>query len=202
MSLADISGIRAFFASRAAQWEQYTAKDAMQISRAVNEAGLQPGMTVLELGCGTAPASPFLREAVGASGCVIALDVTPEMIHEARRVGRDCPAHLVIADVHSLPIATAKVDAFHAGGVVPHLEKPEQAFREWARAARSNARLSVFHAIGREALAAIHQRAPSDDDVIAPKRLAALLDSTGWAVESIDDAPERYLALAYRKPDK
>jgi SAM-dependent methyltransferase len=198
MNHADLSRIRTFFGPRAADWESYVAKDATQIARAVEEAKLRAGMTVLELGCGTAPAAPYLRAAVGKDACVIALDVTPEMIAEARRVGRGNAAELVVADVHVLPITSGTVDALHAGGIVPHLADPEQALREWARVARPGARLSVFHAIGRVALAAIHRRAPSDDDVIAPGRLRRLLERTGWRVISIDDAPERYLALARR----
>lgn len=198
MSLADLSGIRAFFGPRAADWEQKTAQDAMQIARVIQESRLRAGMTVLELGCGTAPATPYLRAAVGATGRVIALDVTPEMIEVARGVGRGDAAQLVVADVHSLPIATGTVDALHAGGIVPHLAHPDRALREWARVARPRAQLAIFHAIGRVALAAIHRRTPSDDDVIAPERLRVLLERTGWRVVSIDDAPERYLALAFR----
>jgi SAM-dependent methyltransferase len=198
MSSTDLDRIRAFFAPRAPGWAQYVAKDAAQIERAVREADLCAGMTVLELGCGTAPAAPFLRTAVGPGGRVIALDVTPEMIAEARAAGRAGIAELVVADVHVLPFADAAADALHAGGIVPHLADPEQALHEWARVARPGARLSVFHAIGRVKLAAIHSRAPSDDDVIAPRRLQGLLERTGWRVESIDDAGERYLALARR----
>jgi ubiquinone/menaquinone biosynthesis C-methylase UbiE len=198
MSNADLHRIRAFFGPRAADWERRVAKDAAQIERAVNEANLRTGMTVLELGCGTAPAAPWLRAAVGPGGRVIAVDVTPEMIGQARRAGRGAVTGLVIADVHLLPIAVGTIDALHAGGIVPHLADPERALRDWARVARRGALLSVFHAIGRTALAAIHSRAPSDDDVIAPARVGSLLERTGWRVASIDDAPERYLALARR----
>lgn len=198
MSLADLHRIRAFFGPRAAEWEHCVAKDAVQIARAVRETNLREGMTVIELGCGTAPATPSLRAAVGPGGRVIALDVTPEMIAQARRVGRGTAAELVVADVHVLPFAAATIDALHAGGIVPHLADPERALHEWARVARPGAPLAVFHAIGRTALAAIHRRAPSDDDVIAPGRLRKLLERSGWCVGWIDDAPERFLALARR----
>ncbi len=198
MSLVDLAGVRAFFGPHAVDWERRTEKDIEQIARAVRETGLEPGTTALDLGCGTGRASSFLRRAVGTQGQVIALDATPEMLVVARDVGRGSEAHLVVADVHALPIASGTVDALHAGGIVPHLAEPERALRDWARVARLGARLAVFHAIGRVALAAIHRRTPSDDDVIAPQRLRELLACTGWRVESIDDAPERYLALARR----
>jgi hypothetical protein len=37
---------------------------------------------------------------------------------------------------------------------------------------------------------------PSDDDVIAPGRLASLCTATGCLLLQLDDAVERYLALA------
>ena len=61
MSLTDLAGIRAFFGPRAATWDSYIAKDATQIERAVQEAKLRAGMTVLELGCGTAPALSLIH---------------------------------------------------------------------------------------------------------------------------------------------
>ena len=67
-----------------------------------------------------------------------------------------------------------------------------------ARVSRPGARLAVFHPIGRVALAARHGGVPSDDDVIAPSRLREFLTAAGWQVISIDDATERYLALAQR----
>ena len=43
-----------------------------------------------------------------------------------------------------------------------------------------------------------HGGVPSDDDAIAPARLTGTLDAAGWAIESVDDAEERFLALAVR----
>jgi demethylmenaquinone methyltransferase/2-methoxy-6-polyprenyl-1,4-benzoquinol methylase len=46
---------------------------------------LQPGETVLDLGCGTGLSLPGLSKAVGTSGQVIALDATAAMLQRARR---------------------------------------------------------------------------------------------------------------------
>jgi ubiquinone/menaquinone biosynthesis C-methylase UbiE len=101
--------------------------------------------------------------------------------------------------VHQLPLDDCCVDAIHAQGILPHLADPASALREWHRVVRPGALLAVFHAIGRVALAAIHRRTPSDDDVLAGGQLARLLDEAGWNLESVDDAPERFLALARRR---
>jgi demethylmenaquinone methyltransferase/2-methoxy-6-polyprenyl-1,4-benzoquinol methylase len=46
---------------------------------------LHRGDTVVELGCGTGHNLPLLREAVGAEGRVVGVDLTAEMLAEARR---------------------------------------------------------------------------------------------------------------------
>ena len=56
--------------------------------RAVDLLALQPGDVVLDVACGTGLSLPLLREAVGPAGRVIGVEVSPEMIAQAReRVG-------------------------------------------------------------------------------------------------------------------
>lgn len=54
--------------------------------RAVAAMGLKPGDTVLEIGAGTGRNLPYLLERVGAGGTVIAVDASPGMLAEARRL--------------------------------------------------------------------------------------------------------------------
>lgn len=54
---------------------------------AIELLDLSPGDVVLDLGCGTGLNLPLLAEAVGPSGLVIGLDLSPEMLAMARRRG-------------------------------------------------------------------------------------------------------------------
>jgi demethylmenaquinone methyltransferase/2-methoxy-6-polyprenyl-1,4-benzoquinol methylase len=65
-------------------WKLWGLSDAWR-KRAVGILGLQPGSTVLELGCGTGLNFPFVQEAVGQAGRIIAVDLTPEMLAQAQR---------------------------------------------------------------------------------------------------------------------
>ena len=51
----------------------------------VDALRLHRGDTVVELGCGTGHNLPLLREAVGAEGRVVGVDLTAEMLEQARR---------------------------------------------------------------------------------------------------------------------
>lgn len=52
--------------------------------RAVQQLGLRPGDTAVDLACGTGANLPYLVEAVGPAGRVIGVDLSPGMLEKAR----------------------------------------------------------------------------------------------------------------------
>lgn len=54
--------------------------------KAIAALGVGPGMTVLEIGAGTGRNLPYLLDAVGPTGTVIAVDASPGMLAEAREL--------------------------------------------------------------------------------------------------------------------
>jgi SAM-dependent methyltransferase len=191
---------RSFFGPRAAGWEVRFPDDGPRYEKAVSALAPVAGSVAIDVGCGTGRALPWLRDAVGAAGLVVGADVTPEMLVEAGRRNRGLPtASLLLADACRLPLASHAVDAVFAAGLLSHLPDPGAGLAELARVCRPGGRLALFHPIGRVTLAARHGRQPSDDDPLAPARLASLLHDAGWTPVDIDDSSERYLALAVRR---
>jgi SAM-dependent methyltransferase len=194
----DLSATRAFFGPRAAGWEERFPDDGPAYARAVAELNLALGAVAVDVGCGTGRALTPLRAAVGSAGLVLGFDVTTEMLDEAGRHGRRDMAALVLGDGSRLPIRTGGADAIFAAGLLPHLADPAGGLEELARAVRPGGRLALFHPISRAALAARHRGVPSDDSVLSPRRLPAVLATAGWTLASLDDGDERYLAVADR----
>ncbi|GAB3833937.1 hypothetical protein GCM10027610_028680 [Dactylosporangium cerinum] len=192
---------RAFFAARAATWDTRFGDDQPAYAAAVAESGLPVGATVVDVGCGTGRALPALRAAVGPTGTVVGLDVTPQMLAVAASPGAAAAAGLVLADARRLPFADAAVDAIFAAGLIMHLPDTVAGLRELARVTRPGGRLVLFHPSGRAALAARHGRALRPDEPLAegPLRISAV--GTGWRLVSYDDPAHRFLATAVRTPD-
>jgi ubiquinone/menaquinone biosynthesis C-methylase UbiE len=87
---------------------------------------LKPGMTVLELGCGT---GYFTRELACSGADIIAIDVSPELLEIARA---DCPAPNVryqIQNACALTYPDGTFDSVVGSSILHHLEI-EEALRE------------------------------------------------------------------------
>ena len=189
---------RAFFAARAATWDDKFGDDMPSYSAAVARAALAPGATVLDAGCGTGRALPALRAAVGAGGTVLGLDLTDEMLQVARERGRAGLAALVVGDVRRMPLADAVLDAIFAAGLLMHLPDVPAGLTELARVTKPGGSLVLFHPTGRAALAARHGRTLRPDEPLADRPLAALLAAAGWRRIVYDDAAEHFFAKAVR----
>jgi len=200
MADAYIERTREFFGIRAATWDTKFGHDMPVYAAAIAEAGIRRGGVAVDAGCGTGRALPSLRDAVGPDGTVIGLELTPQMLAQARSAGWARSASLlVLADARSLPFASQSVDAVFAAGLVNHLPDPRAGLAELARVTRAGGVLALFHPIGRAALAARHGRTISPDEILSPAPLRTATAATGWDLTVYDDAPGRFLALATRR---
>ncbi|MGF1432515.1 class I SAM-dependent methyltransferase, partial [Kitasatospora sp. LaBMicrA B282] len=141
---------------------------------------------------------PALRAAVGPHGTVLGLDLTPQMLAEAVRAGRDAAAALLVGDCGRLPLPGGALDAVFAAGLIAHLPEPAANLAELARVTRPGGRLALFHPVGRAALAARHGRPLTADDLRAEPNLRPLLAAAGWRLTDYADRDELFLALATR----
>jgi arsenite methyltransferase len=105
---------------------------------------LQPGETVLDLGCGAGMDMLIAARAVGTTGKVIAVDYSEEMATLARaNAKRAGVANVAVhhAPIERLPVADATIDVAQANGVFNLSAAKEQAVSEVYRALKPGGRL-------------------------------------------------------------
>jgi arsenite methyltransferase len=69
----------------APQYDRATRRAAPVRIKAVEALELRPGDTVLDVACGTGVCFPLLEEKIGAAGRIIAVELSPDMLEQARR---------------------------------------------------------------------------------------------------------------------
>jgi len=97
---------------------------------------LEPGDTVVEMGCGTGANLPVLREQVGPEGTVIGIDFTRPVLERARAATANHDnVHVLQGDATQPPLestlADGGIDAVLATFVVGMLAEPAGAVDNW-----------------------------------------------------------------------
>ena len=113
-------------------------------------ASLEPGEVVLDLGAGGGMDAFLCGPKVGASGRVIGVDMTPEMLAKARR---NCASYAQrsglsnvefrLGEIEHLPVADASVDVVISNCVLNLSPDKPQVWREIARVLKPGGRVAV-----------------------------------------------------------
>jgi SAM-dependent methyltransferase len=99
--------------------------------------GLEPGMTVLEVGPGSGTYTVGAAQRVGEGGKVVTIDIEPKMIERVRQKAEAEGITNIdarVADVYDLPFDDGTFDAAYMIAVIGEIPDPERAMAEFHRA--------------------------------------------------------------------
>jgi ubiquinone/menaquinone biosynthesis C-methylase UbiE len=106
----------------------------------------QPGQTILDLGCGAGFDTLLAARQVGASGKVIGVDMTPEMIARARTNASllsVTTVNFIQGDIEHLPLPDASFDLVISNGVFNLCPEKPRVLGEVFRVLKPDGRLQM-----------------------------------------------------------
>ena len=151
---------------------------------------------MLDLGSGAGFDCFLAAQAVGATGQVIGVDMTPEMVEKARANARENGSENVafrLGEIEHLPVSDDSVDVIISNCVVNLSPDKQQVFEEAFRVLRPGGRLAISDVV---LTAEVPAGVRADPDSVAScvagastiDRLETMLTAAGF--ESIDVSPK------------
>jgi len=194
---------REFFDSRAEGWEDkcYPPDVRTRLAELVPEFGVRPGARVLDVGTGPGVLNPYLRQAAGGEGTIVAFDLSANMIRQARKKRLTARDLFFQGDAQAMALPAECFDHVICFAAFPHFPDSLAALRELCRVARPGAEVVIAHLLSREELARHHGSHDAvADDVLPPEpAMRTLFARAGLGDPLVVDRPGRYMARA-RKP--
>jgi SAM-dependent methyltransferase len=111
-----------------------------ELRAAITSLRLEPGMRVLDAGCGTGETLGWLAAAVAPAGHAVGVDLSASHLRTAH-VSLADNAMLVQADLHRVPLAAASFNLVWSANTINHLTDPLGSARRLAALLRPGGRL-------------------------------------------------------------
>lgn len=153
----NVGEVRAFFDRMADGWDGVCEHDPARIERILDLADILPGVSVLDIACGTGVLVPYyLRRGVAR---VHGIDLSAEMVHRAREKGFGERASFGVGDASVCPLPTT--DRAMVFNALPHMASPARLVANVARSLAPDGRLTIAHDASRAVIDGGHSATPS-----------------------------------------
>jgi arsenite methyltransferase len=137
---------RLYSAEELDQVPRTAMEGALGVANHLRHAAIEPGETVLDIGCGAGIDSILAARRTGPAGRVLALDFLPEMLERTAAAATEAGLANVEpleSDMEAIRLPDGRVDHVISNGVINLAPRKARVLAECARVLRSGGRLTV-----------------------------------------------------------
>lgn len=175
-----------FFDHLAPQWDADMIRSDEIIGKIFDNAGIRPGVAVLDVACGTGVLFPdYLARNVAS---VTAVDISPEMAKIAAAKYPNAPIRVLCGDVENLHLEQ-KFDCIMVYNAFPHFPDPENLIAVLSSMLKPGGTLTVAHGMSRAAIDHHHEGSASkvSKGLMSEEDLAAIFEKHLTVTVKISD---------------
>jgi SAM-dependent methyltransferase len=121
---------------------QFNSFAEPELRRLIASVGLSPGMRILDAGCGTGEALPWLLDEVGPSGTVVGIDLASAHVNAARSYA-SARIEVLQGDLSTARLSPASFDFIWCVNTINHLHDPIHGVKRLATLLRPHARIAL-----------------------------------------------------------
>ena len=186
--------VAAFFDRCAPWWDDDMIRNEPIIAKILDNAGVQPGVDVLDVACGTGVLFPdYLQRGVAS---VTGIDISQEMAKIA--AAKFPEVKVICGDVEEVQF-DRQFDCVMVYNAFPHFPDPKKLIVILAALVKPGGKLSVAHSMSRAALTKHHERASKVSiELLHEEELAALF-AEHFAVDVVISDDEMYQVCGVKK---
>ena len=192
--------MQSFFDAKAESWRTPVPCEP-GLQNLFTRLDFPPQSRILDLGCGTGRALPYILEYAEDPRQIIGVDISMQMLSNMPEAIRS-QYSILQGMIEFLPFREASVDVLLNCCVFPHLIHKELALREFHRVLKPEGRYYILHPEGISGTNRIHRQAghPVHEHLLpSNQELIQMVTDAGFSVLETVDEDHNYLLSAKKK---
>lgn len=181
----------------------YDAGELDKIRRMFEVSGIRAGSRVIEPGCGSGRLTELIAERIGSSGELVALDISPKMLEQARiRIAGLSNVHVTLGSIEDTPLDCQSYDLALCHNVFPHFDDKRAALLKLVSTLKLSGKFIVSHFMDSSWVNSLHRKtnpAVASDLLPDQENMTKLFDEVGMRIQEFSDDERGYLLKAVFK---
>lgn len=181
----------------------YSYDELQKIERLLEILDIEPGMKILEPGCGTGRLTAILSRKLGEHGKIVAMDISSAMVTVAKQNApfSNVEIHHGALEDYLAQMAEPGYHRIICHNVFPHFDNKMETLLKMANALKDKGMLIIFHFMNSGWINDLHRKtSPVVFNDIMPNytEMKKMMETAGLSVEHFTDDENGYLLSSVR----